>query len=164
MFKSWKSRAAVFAVAATVAVPVLALASPARAAVGNSANAKACQNNGWNTLLTSEGTAFKNQGDCVSYGAQGGTYLKIGQCFDSATAFIRDLRLTGPVDTINNHQVFNSFNGTCSGAAAFTLTLVSAADATSAAAKCTALGVTGVSPEQLTLFGYPVPSDWWGCQ
>jgi hypothetical protein len=40
---------------------------------GNSANAKLCQNNGWTELLRSDGTAFRNQGDCVSYGAQGGT-------------------------------------------------------------------------------------------
>ena len=34
MFKSWKSRAAVFAVAATMAVPMLGIASPAGAAKG----------------------------------------------------------------------------------------------------------------------------------
>ena len=39
---------------------------------GNSANAKLCQKNGWMNLLASDGTAFSNQGDCVSYGAQGG--------------------------------------------------------------------------------------------
>ena len=40
---------------------------------GNSANAKLCQKNGWKKLLRSDGTAFRNQGDCVSYAAQGGT-------------------------------------------------------------------------------------------
>ena len=40
---------------------------------GNSANAKSCQKKGWMELVRSDGTAFRNQGDCVSYGAQGGT-------------------------------------------------------------------------------------------
>ena len=39
---------------------------------GNSANVKLCQKNGWMNLVRSDGTAFKNQGDCASYAAQGG--------------------------------------------------------------------------------------------
>jgi hypothetical protein len=71
LFTSWKSRAAVFAVAATMAEPVLALTSPAGAS-GNSANAHACQKGGWQTLETTSGGSFANQDACVSYGAQGG--------------------------------------------------------------------------------------------
>ena len=79
MFKSWKSRAAVFAVAATMAGAVLGLASPAGAdAGGNSANAHACQQGGWQHLFRSDGTSFANQGACVSYAARGGT-LKSAQ-------------------------------------------------------------------------------------
>jgi hypothetical protein len=48
-------------------------AAPAAAAGGNSGNAKLCQKNGWKSLVRSDGTPFANQGDCVSYGAQGGT-------------------------------------------------------------------------------------------
>jgi hypothetical protein len=40
---------------------------------GNSDAAKACQKGGWQHLYRSGGTGFKNQGDCVSYAAQGGT-------------------------------------------------------------------------------------------
>src|SRR5262245_1495287 len=40
---------------------------------GNSANAKKCQKDGWKKLVRSDGTPFKNQGDCVSYAAHGGT-------------------------------------------------------------------------------------------
>jgi hypothetical protein len=40
---------------------------------GNSAAAKACQKGGWKNLVRSDGSLFKNQGDCVSYAAQGGT-------------------------------------------------------------------------------------------
>lgn len=42
---------------------------------GNSANAKLCQKDGWQTLYTSSGATFANQDDCVSYGAEGGTLL-----------------------------------------------------------------------------------------
>ena len=48
-------------------------ATTATAGGGNSANAKACQKDGWMEQLRSDGTAFNNQGGCVSYGAQGGS-------------------------------------------------------------------------------------------
>jgi len=40
---------------------------------GNAAAAKGCQKDGWKELARSDGSAFKNQGDCVFYAAQGGT-------------------------------------------------------------------------------------------
>src|SRR5262245_63776288 len=40
---------------------------------GNSDAAKACQKGGWKNWVRADHTAFKNQGDCVSYAAQGGT-------------------------------------------------------------------------------------------
>jgi hypothetical protein len=43
---------------------------------GNSANAKLCQKNGWQTLYRSDGSAFASEEDCVSYAAQGGTLTK----------------------------------------------------------------------------------------
>jgi hypothetical protein len=56
-----------------VAGAVTALAAPSAAmAAGNSDNAHACQQNGWQTLVRQDGTSFANQGDCVSYGAHGG--------------------------------------------------------------------------------------------
>ena len=45
----------------------------ATAGGGNSANAKLCQKDGWRNWVQADGSAFKNQGDCVSYAAQGGT-------------------------------------------------------------------------------------------
>jgi hypothetical protein len=73
MFRSWKSRAAVFAVTATMAVPVLGLASPAGAAKGGNGDAAhACQKGGWMNVYRSDGTSFANQDACVSYGAHGG--------------------------------------------------------------------------------------------
>ena len=40
---------------------------------GNSSAAHACYHHGWDTLQTSDGTKFTNDGDCVSYAAGGGT-------------------------------------------------------------------------------------------
>jgi hypothetical protein len=45
----------------------------ATAGGGNSAAAKACQKGGWKNWVRADHTAFKNDGDCVSYAAQGGT-------------------------------------------------------------------------------------------
>jgi hypothetical protein len=57
-----------------VAGALAALGAPSAAmAGGNSGNAQACQQGGWQTLVRQDGTAFANQSDCVSYGANGGT-------------------------------------------------------------------------------------------
>ena len=69
-----------FTVAWVVALAGLVLgigAASALAGGGNSANAKLCQHGGWMHLLRSDGTAFTNQGDCVSYGAHGGTLHQV---------------------------------------------------------------------------------------
>jgi hypothetical protein len=50
-----------------------ACATTAMAGGGNSGNAQMCQQGGWENLARSDGTAFGAPGDCVSYGAQGGT-------------------------------------------------------------------------------------------
>jgi hypothetical protein len=50
-------------------------AATATAGGGNSANAKACQKGGWQSLHPSGGGVFKNEGDCVSYLARGGTLV-----------------------------------------------------------------------------------------
>jgi hypothetical protein len=59
-----------------LAFATLALGLDASAALtyspGNSADAKACQKDGWQRLQSSDGQLFRNEGDCTSYGAQGG--------------------------------------------------------------------------------------------
>lgn len=58
---------------------LLLVASPIVAApAGNSANAHACQKGGWETLARSEDpyTPFGSQGECVSFGAQGGSIVQ----------------------------------------------------------------------------------------
>jgi len=57
--------------ALTVAVAV------ANAGGGNSANAKLCEKGGWQDWVRTDRSAFKNQGDCVSYAAQGGTLTSL---------------------------------------------------------------------------------------
>jgi len=61
-------------VAALCVVMLLAAfaASGALAGGGNSGNAKKCQKNGWQTLITSTGATFTSQEQCVSYAARGG--------------------------------------------------------------------------------------------
>ena len=65
--------------------------SVALAGGGNSANAKACQKNGWENLQTSSGSTFASQSECASYGASGGTLFgprltaTDGGCFESQT-------------------------------------------------------------------------------
>jgi len=76
LYNAWKSRAAAVAIAASLVVPALALASSAGAA-GNSGNAKSCQKDGWKTLARADNTAFKSQGECVSYATQGGTLVPL---------------------------------------------------------------------------------------
>lgn len=64
--------------AAALALSLGALAAPAAVAAtpdpGNSGSAHACQHGGWQSLRGSDGTTFKNQGQCVSYAARGGTF------------------------------------------------------------------------------------------
>ena len=67
---------------AAVALAVTLGATTAFAGGGNSGNAKACRKGGWMQLYRSNGTAFKNQGACVSYGAHGGQLVGPGTQHD----------------------------------------------------------------------------------
>ena len=58
-----------FILLVSLLLPASAIAAPG----GNSANAHACQKGGWEQLQGTDGTRFSNQGECVSYGAHGGT-------------------------------------------------------------------------------------------
>jgi hypothetical protein len=67
-------------VAALVAVLALAaVAASGTALAGNSTNAKKCQKNGWQTLVTSSGKSFSSEEECTSYAAQGGALLPASQ-------------------------------------------------------------------------------------
>jgi hypothetical protein len=62
--------ASILVLFAVVAAPVGA--QPAGPGPGNSPNAKACRDGGWETLYRTEGGGFSSQGQCVSYAAKGG--------------------------------------------------------------------------------------------
>jgi hypothetical protein len=73
MLRSWKSRVGVLAIAAMMLVGVPLMGAASAAAAANDANAKLCQKNGWQSWVRADQTPFLNPGDCVSYGAHGGT-------------------------------------------------------------------------------------------
>lgn len=52
--------------------------STAIAGGGNSDAAKLCQHDGWQQLIRTDGSTFRNTGDCVSYAARGGTMVAKG--------------------------------------------------------------------------------------
>lgn len=61
-----------------IAMLTIGFVPMATAAQGNNEVAHACQKGGWQYLKRSEdNTRFRNQGDCVSYGAQGGMLAPI---------------------------------------------------------------------------------------
>jgi hypothetical protein len=70
------------AVALTIAAAV--------ASAGNSGAASACQSGGWQHLVRTDGTGFRNQGDCVSYAARGGTLMPRLPCVVGSEAFSGD--------------------------------------------------------------------------
>jgi hypothetical protein len=65
--------------AVTAGLLLAALTVGGTALAGNSTNAKKCQKNGWQTLVTSSGTSFASEEDCTAYAAQGGTLYPASQ-------------------------------------------------------------------------------------
>ena len=62
-----------YACAALFALALLVVAPTFGASKGNAANAHLCQKGGWAALVrSSDGSGFKNAGDCVNHGAHGG--------------------------------------------------------------------------------------------
>ena len=65
--------------AVTAGLLLAALTVGGTALAGNSTNAKKCQKNGWQTLVTSGGTSFASEEACTSYAAAGGTLYPAAQ-------------------------------------------------------------------------------------
>ena len=80
-------RALMAAVLFAVTLALSVGAGTAAAGGGNSDAAKACQQDGWQTLVRQDGTGFKNTGDCVSYSAQGGGLVPTGSHFITFSEF-----------------------------------------------------------------------------
>jgi hypothetical protein len=64
-------RRTVLLACASLLVPV-ATAHAGNGNGGNSEGARACQHGGWEDLYREDGSAFADQGECVSYAARGG--------------------------------------------------------------------------------------------
>jgi hypothetical protein len=158
LFNSWKSRAAVLAVAVTMSIPALGIASPAGAA--EDAAKAACKGDGWKTLVRADGTAFKNQGDCASYSAAGGQVVP--DCLGPSEPGFDDLQLTGPLDTADNTSDYNSENGSCSLGIDVTQTIVTANDFATAQLKC--VDIYSSDAKGPLSDHYPsAPPNWWIC-
>jgi len=83
-------------VALTVSLSV-GVATATAAKGGNSANARLCQKGGWEDLVRKEdGTAFKNQGKCVSYAARGGMLMAKPTCTAGSDNFSDDANFSRP--------------------------------------------------------------------
>jgi hypothetical protein len=98
----------------SVALALTLGVSTASAGGGNSANAQACQQGGWQHLTRADGTSFTNQGDCVSYAAQGGTLVGAGQ----AQGFCQSIGgtfSTDPSTDITGASAIKSVIWTCNG-------------------------------------------------
>jgi hypothetical protein len=85
-------RARLWLLGALVIALVLVAPTVASAGGGNSDGAKACQQGGWQTLHRSDGSSFKNAGDCTSYAAQGGAFaaqtsLTVSGVFDGVDSW-----------------------------------------------------------------------------
>jgi hypothetical protein len=132
----------------------------ARAGGGNSDAAKACQNGGWQHYVRSDGTAFKNEGACVSYAAHGGK-LVVSAC--KMTSY-GDFLLTGAVNTSPNGEFYDSSDGTCSLQTRIEGTLVQAASEGAAGLLCSSLlQARGLSSDGVVPAGGDFGADYWFC-
>ncbi len=159
-----KARRSSAFVAVVVAMVSLVSVGAAFAGNGNSANAKACQKGGWESLYRSDGSSFSSQDACVSYAAKGGTLSTTPPgplCLSGASA--NDATWNRVVDDEFNLSILSSTNGTCGGVVRRTGTLVVAPDAAAAATKCSLYG-SGVLLGSLNLhYGTQVPEGSWFC-
>jgi hypothetical protein len=149
------------AMLAVAAITVTVFGGIAHAGGGSSSAATDCAHGGWRSLHRSDGTAFENQGDCVSYAAHGGSFE--APCLDGVGSN-PDARLTGPIDTFQNGTGYSSQDGTCTGSILVPLeTIVSDADAPTATAHCLTLDASVDAVQQFNVWWTAAPADWWLC-
>ena len=73
-----RHRVAAFSLCVLILTLLVGATSPAAAAPGgNSAAAKACEEGGYRNYTRSDSTAFRNEGQCTKYAAQGGTLTPV---------------------------------------------------------------------------------------
>ena len=85
--------------------PGAMLESNAVVADKNSGAAHVCQQNGWMDLRRADGSSFKNTGECVKYGSQGGTFTA------GPLPTIVDVSVTPRCDLGNMYEVSVTFTG-----------------------------------------------------
>ena len=98
---------ACFALLLTVGVSTSAAAS------GNSGNAAQCQHGGWQSLTASNGVAFRNTGDCVSYAAQGGAFASATESQRDCESFGGTFSTDPATDAFGLSSVGNQILWTC---------------------------------------------------
>jgi hypothetical protein len=103
---------------------------------------------------------FKNQGDCVSYAAQGGTLTSRSTCKKTSYG---DFLTTGAINTSPNGDFYDSRDGSCS-VHRIEGTLVQASSSNAADAICAPL-ITGrgLSYSGVVTAGGDFTSDYWFC-
>ena len=92
----------------------------------------------------------------------------VGTCYDRvgfSGVGVTDLHYLGPINTLNNTTHYSSTNGSCSGTAGPSLTMVRAPDQVSANALCSSLtgGVGPIAENQQSIYGANTPPDFWTC-
>ena len=85
-------------------------------------------------------------------------------CYDSSQPGQLDFVLSGSLNTAANVSGYASVDGTCSNGVQKMETIVTAANAPDATAKC--IGLLGGSHTgvQMRSLGYDTPASWYGCQ
>jgi hypothetical protein len=141
-------------------------ATSATAHNGNADAAHACQHGGWQNLVRSDGTAFDNQSDCVSYAAQGGTLMPNPACTAGSENFSEDAFGSQPTTfsggTIDSAYGFNGkvlnptlFSG--AGVNLFRLTFTNAVGSVQVDATSSSGGPT--NPNTVTLTAYDASNN-----
>jgi len=131
----------------------------------NSEPAKACQQDGWQLLVRTDGSSFRNTGDCVSYRARGGEFGSVGnnRCRTLVDGSF-DFRIEGTANSPGSGTFFESNNGSCTGNEAVG-TYIVAENSTDAVSLCFdatfALNPSGWSPGVVIVGS--IGTNEWAC-
>jgi hypothetical protein len=82
---------------------------------GNSGKAALCRQGGWESVTRSNGTAFDNTGDCVSYAAQGGVFGSSSRSGRDCESFGGTFSTDPATDAFGLSNVGDQIVWTCNG-------------------------------------------------
>jgi len=123
------------AVACTVALAILTLVAGQIAVAGNSDAAHACQQGGYLSLQGSDGTLFKNAGECTAFVAHGGTIGGISAACSFVSGVSGCITFNGVAITeydLNTHTYLSGATYTLTGSITFSPICVTCAPSPSA--------------------------------